>query len=55
MQKMIQPEADAFLAKKRRRCLWTRLVSVLGCVAQEQIVGKIIFRIWPLNRLGVVR
>ena len=32
MQKMIQPEADAFLAKKRRRRLWTRLVSVLGCV-----------------------
>lgn len=24
----------------------------VGCVAQEQIVGKIIFRIWPLNRIG---
>lgn len=23
----------------------------VGCVAQEQIVGKILFRIWPLNRM----
>ena len=28
--------------------------TAVGCVAQEQIVGKIIFRIWPLNRLGDV-
>lgn len=26
----------------------------VGCVAQEQIVGKIIFRIWPLEQLGKV-
>ena len=32
MQKMIRSEADVFLAKKRRRRLWTRVVSVLGCV-----------------------
>ena len=24
----------------------------VGCVAQEQIVGKIVFRVWPLERLG---
>lgn len=24
----------------------------VGCVAEEQIVGKILFRVWPLNRLG---
>ena len=28
--------------------------TAVGCVAQEQIVGKIIFRIWPLNRIGTV-
>ena len=32
MQKMIRSEADVFLAKKRRRRLWTKVVSVLGCV-----------------------
>lgn len=26
----------------------------VGCVAEEQVVGKIIFRIWPLNQAGVV-
>lgn len=26
----------------------------VGCVSQEQIVGKIIFRVWPLDRLGTL-
>ncbi|MCI7742058.1 MAG: CHAP domain-containing protein [Clostridiales bacterium] len=32
MQKTVQSEADVFLVKKRRRRLWTKVVSVLGCV-----------------------
>ncbi len=28
--------------------------TTIGCVAEEQIVGKIIFRIWPLKQLGAV-
>lgn len=28
--------------------------TAVGCVAQEQIVGKILFRIWPLSRIGAV-
>lgn len=28
--------------------------TAVGCVSQEQIVGKIVFRVWPLNRLGAV-
>lgn len=26
--------------------------TAVGCVAQEQIVGKIIFRVWPLTSFG---
>lgn len=26
----------------------------VGCVSSEQIVGKIVFRVWPLTRLGPV-
>lgn len=26
--------------------------TTVGCVAEEQIVGKIVFRIWPLQRFG---
>lgn len=29
--------------------------SVIGCVSEEQIVGKIVFRVWPLNEMGKVR
>jgi len=28
--------------------------TAVGCVSQEQIVGKILFRIWPLSRIGFV-
>ena len=28
--------------------------SSVGCVAEEQIVGKIIYRIWPLDTLGSI-
>lgn len=28
--------------------------TAVGCVAQEQIVGKILFRVWPLNCFGPV-
>lgn len=26
----------------------------VGCVAEEQVVGKIIFRLWPLGQVGVI-
>ncbi len=29
--------------------------SAVGCVTSEQVVGKIVFRVWPINRIGPVR
>ena len=29
--------------------------SVIGCVAEEQLVGKIVFRVWPLDEAGKVK
>ena len=26
----------------------------IGCIAEEQIVGKIVFRVWPLIKIGAV-
>ena len=26
----------------------------VGCVAEEQIVGKIVYRVWPLNHFGLL-
>lgn len=28
--------------------------TAVGCVSSEQIVGKVIFRIWPLSKLGSI-
>ena len=28
--------------------------SVIGCVSLDQVVGKVFFRLWPLNRLGMI-
>lgn len=29
--------------------------SSVGCVEQEQIVGKLLLRVWPLNRFGILK
>ena len=29
--------------------------SAVGCVAEEQIVGKIVFRVWPLSGFGALQ
>ena len=26
--------------------------TAVGCVAEEQVVGKIVFRVWPLSKIG---
>ena len=28
--------------------------TTVGCVAEEQIVGKIVFRVWPLSGFGTL-
>lgn len=28
--------------------------SQVGCVSEEQIIGKLFFRIWPLNEIGTL-
>ena len=48
------PDGKIFVMGDRRSTSVDSRNTAVGCVAREQIVGKIIFRIWPLKRLGAV-
>ena len=28
--------------------------TAVGCVSEEQIVGRVMLRVWPLNKIGLV-
>ena len=46
------PESRYFLMGDHRETSVDSRSSVVGCVAEEQIVGKIVMRVWPLNEFG---
>ena len=48
------PESRYFLLGDHRKTSVDSRSSAVGCVAEEQIVGKIVFRVWPLADLGIL-
>lgn len=49
------PESRYFVLGDHRLTSADSRNSVIGCVAEEQIVGKIVFRVWPLNEFGELK
>ena len=48
------PEARWFVMGDHRATSVDSRHTAVGCVAEEQIVGKIVFRVWPLEGIGLV-
>ena len=48
------PESRVFVMGDHRSVSIDSRNTAVGCVASEQIVGKIVFRVWPLELIGAI-
>ncbi len=48
------PDSKYFLMGDHRETSIDSRVSVVGCIPEEQIVGKIVFRVWPVSDFGII-
>ena len=48
------PEGKVFVMGDNRSASIDSRNTSIGCVSEEQIVGKIVFRVWPLAQIGSV-
>lgn len=49
------PDERWFVMGDHRATSVDSRTAAIGCVAEEQIVGRIVFRVWPLSAFGPVR
>lgn len=48
------PEGRYFVMGDNRATSQDSRNSVVGCIAEEQILGRAVLRIWPVNEFGII-
>lgn len=48
------PEGTIFVLGDNRAVSLDSRVKLIGCVEKDQIVGKVVFRAWPMARIGML-
>lgn len=49
------PEGRLFVMGDNRNISLDSRASAIGCIADEQIVGKLRVVVWPLNKAGIIK
>lgn len=49
------PESRLFVMGDHRSVSIDSRNSTVGCIAEEQIVGKLVFKLWPIKSIGVIK
>ena len=49
------PEGSYFILGDDRETSIDSRNSTIGCVNEEDIIGKVIFKVWPIKRIGLVK